>query len=47
MKIFIGSIIGFIVGAMVWFPYGIMYAVQASDSGLVKVISILKGVMGI
>lgn len=48
MRIFVGSIIGFFIGAMVWFPYGIMYAVQASNtSTLVKVIAILKGVMGL
>jgi hypothetical protein len=48
MKIFFGTIIGFFIGAMVWFPYGIMYAVQASNtSTLVKVISVLKGVMGL
>jgi len=42
-----GSIVGFIIGAMVWFPYGIMYAVQASDSNLVKIISVLKGAFGL
>lgn len=48
MKIFFGSIIGFFVGFMVWFPYGIMYAVQAnSDSTLVQVIAVLKGLIGI
>jgi hypothetical protein len=48
MRIFMGTIIGFFIGAMVWFPYGIMYAVQASNtSTLVKVISVLKGVMGL
>jgi hypothetical protein len=48
VRIIVGSVIGFFVGAMVWFPYGIMYAVQSSDtSTLVKVISVLKGVMGL
>jgi hypothetical protein len=47
MKVFIGSIIGFAIGFMVWFPYGIMYTVQANNtSTLVKVISVLKGLIG-
>lgn len=47
MKIFLGSIIGIAIGFFIWFPYGIMYAVQASDTSLlVKTIALLKGVIG-
>jgi hypothetical protein len=47
MRIFLGSLIGFVIGAMVWFPYGIMYTVQANDASLlVKAIALLKGVIG-
>jgi hypothetical protein len=48
MKIFIGSLIGFFIGAMIWFPYGIWYAVQASDSSaLVSTIAVIKGVFSL
>lgn len=47
MRILVGSIIGFFIGFMIWFPYGIFYAVQGSDSTLVKFISVMKGVMGL
>lgn len=48
MKIFIGVAIGLFFGFMIWFPYGIFYAVQANDSStLVNVISLLKGAIGL
>lgn len=46
MKSFIGGTIGFIIGFIVWFPYGIMYTVQSHDNSiLVKAISIVKGLL--
>jgi hypothetical protein len=47
MKIFLGVVIGIAVGYLIWFPYGIMYAVQASDTSLiVKALALIKGLIG-
>lgn len=44
MKTVVGIIGGFILGYMIWFPYGIYYTIQAnSGSKLVRTISIVKG----
>ncbi|WP_212963752.1 hypothetical protein [Siminovitchia fordii] len=46
MKSIFGGVIGFFIGFMVWFPYGIMYTVQANkDSALLKIISTIKGLL--
>lgn len=47
MKIFLGVVIGIAVGFVIWFPSGIMYAVQASDTSLiVKALALIKGLIG-
>jgi hypothetical protein len=47
MKIFFGVLIGIAIGYIIWFPYGIMYAVQASDTSLiVKAFALIKGLIG-
>lgn len=46
MRFFIGLIVGGLLSAIIWIPYGIYYTVEAnSASGLVKFISTLKGLL--
>lgn len=45
MKSIIGGLIGFLFGYLIWFPYGIFYAVQANDSKILEVVSIIKGLL--
>lgn len=44
MKFFLGLLVGGLLSAIIWIPYGIYYTVEAnSSSELVKIISTIKG----
>lgn len=46
MRMFLGGIIGLLLGVIVWFPFGIYYTVQATEpTTLMKIISTVKGLI--
>ncbi|MEK4907359.1 MULTISPECIES: hypothetical protein [Niallia] len=48
LKKIVFTIIGFIFGYLIGFPYGIYYTVEANDNYfLLKAISVIKAVIGL
>jgi len=46
VKMFLGVVMGLVIGFMIWFPYGILCAVEATEpTMLMKIISFIEGLL--